>query len=534
MNIPDFIPVNENTQALGHTGLSACFDATLRSEISEDLILPDSLPDVKKLLRIECSPRITEETCEGGSLRYAGECKCDVLYVTDTNRLRSTEFTVRFSGKESTAEGSDQRVMLIPRISRNDSRMLNPRKLSLRLGLEVQACVLCGHDLRCRVTMADGGEEDAYIQQKTETVQSLVFTPTERMGLPFKEDLELENNQPTVAEIIACKIEGIPTQVSVGDGKADVCSDIIVRCLYETDTGRCHELIKRYSIRETVEIPDARASMSGIAQMNVCGSRISAQNNSYGEKRILEIDAEIDFTVWCFDNETASMVQDAYSTAYVTETKQICPNLCRFDRVLSSAFSVNYSVPKSEIGAERVGSIFSGSVVPGEISIRYDGEKNKYLVEGKAAVVFLSELEREEEAYGKEYLSVKAEADIRGELDARAVQGKPILRQPQISQIRFRADESKLYADFEIGFTMPMLESKQVACVSETVVLTDQPHPARSDGAILLYYPVSGDTLWSVAKQYQTREEEIASANHLASHNLSEKKVLLVPNSKAE
>lgn len=529
MNIPDFSRFQDQASLLGHTALSCSYDAVIRNEITEDFILPDSLPDVKKLLKIEFSPQITDYTCEGGMLRYSGECRCEVLYVSDTNRLRSGEFICRFSGKESIEEGSDQRVLLVPRITRNDSRMLNPRKLSMRLGLEVRACVLSGHNLKCRVIGENGAEEEATMQWNEESVTSLVFTCAERIGLPFREDVELENNQPTIGEVICCHVESLPTQISVEDGKVDVSGDVLLRCLYETDTGRCFEMNKRYSIREAVEIPDARKGMSAMAHMNVCGVQVSAQNNSYGERRVLEVDAEIELTVYCFDNEQVCLLRDAYSTDYVTENKNICPAICSFEGMQGTGFSVNHSILKNDVGAEKMSSIFGGTLLPGEISLVYDEEKKKLLLDGKAVVTFLSELPREEDEYGKEYMTLRAEVPIRGEIECRDPEFKNLLLQMFISQSRFHCDESKLYVDFEVNVTTPRMKVREEECISEVAVRYDRAYDKEKGSSILLYYPEAEDTLWSVSKQYRIQSDKIAEANQLEDGSLMGKKVLLIP-----
>lgn len=531
MNISDYTPFREKA-LLCHTGLSCAYEANIRNEVNEDFILPDSLPDVKKLLSIEFTPHVTDYSCENGMLRYSGETVCDLLYVSDTNRLRAATVTSHFSGKESIGAGEDQRVLILPRVNRNDSRMLSPRKLSIRIGLELGVCVFGGHELKCSVMIGEREGEEPTLRQLTDEITTLVFTPTERMGLALREDLELENHQPTIGEVICCRMTGTITQITVGDGKADLTGDVLVRCLYETDTGKCYELNKHYPVHETLEIPDARTGMSAIGILHICGIQVSAQNNSYGEKRILELDAEIDATVWCFDNERAQIVRDAYSTAYEIETQTTAPQICRFDSILGTSFSVNFSIPREEIGGERANGVFGGTVLPGELSLIYDSEKKKYMVDGRAIVTFLSEANREEEGYSREYLTLRTEAPIHGEIEYRGETEdstlRPILHQPKILQTRFRADDGKLYADFEVGFQIPLLRTSEVSCLSQITVDQRSPH-VKTDASMLLYYPTSSDTLWSVSKQYHIMSQALALANQIGEEIPEGTKVLLVP-----
>lgn len=527
MNQSDFSPLSSKHMQ-SSIALSCACHSTAECEVNEDFILPDFLPDSKKLLIVDVSPRITEYSSENGILRYTGELCCTLLYVSDTNRLRAYPFTAHFSGKEAVPDSADQRLMLLVRAERNDSRMLSPRKLSLRLTLELQICVLSGQRLSCSIQPDNDLSVRATLEQLSGIEKTLTFTPTERMGLPLREDVELDGNLPTVHEIIACRMEGISSQVTVEDGKAEVNGDILVRCLYETDLGNTHEFTKRYTVHETVEIPDARAGMSGMANLTICGVQATAQNNSFGEKRVIELDAEIDMVIWCFDTEEISITRDAYSTAFETECRVESPTICQFDGIKQTGFSVNYSAARSEINADSACSVFAGSVLPGKITVRYDADKGKYLIEGKATATFLAETLREEE-YSHEYHSIRTEIPIRGEMPACPDNSTPLFRRLLVSQARLRSDDSKFYADFEVSLIMPTVVNSETTCVTDIQIHGDSPH-TKEGTAILLYYPSQDDTLWSIAKQYQTLRESISAINQIEKDITPEMKVIFIPN----
>lgn len=527
MNQSDFSPLSARYKQ-SSIALSCAYHSAAECEVNEDFILPDFLPDSKKILSVDVAPRITEYSSENGILRYTGEICCTLLYVSDTNRLRAYPFTAHFSGKEAVPDSADQRILLPVRAERNDSRMLSPRKLSLRLTLELQICILSGQRLSCSIQPENDLGAGATLEQLAGTEKTLTFTPTERMGLPLREDVELDGNLPTVHEIIACRMEGIASTVEVADGKAEISGDILVRCLYETDQGNTQEFTKRYTVHETVEIPDAKAGMSGTANLTVCGVQATAQNNSFGEKRIIELDAEIDMVIWCFDTEEISITRDAYSTAFETECRTASPSICRFDGINQTGFSVNYSATRSEVNADSACSVFAGSILPGKVSVRYDADKGKYLIEGKAVATFLAETLREEE-YSHEYHSIRTEIPIRGEMPAGPDPSTPLFCRLLVSQPRLRSDDSKFYADFEVNLVMPTVVSSETACVTDIRICSDSPL-TKEGSAILLYYPDPEDTLWSIAKQYHTLRESIASLNQIEGDIKPETKVIFIPN----
>jgi len=503
--------------------MTRSYSRELRLDINEDLILPEFLPDVKKLLMSRFEPQVINQTQESGYLRYEGEISCSVTYVSDTNRLRCATLTIPFSGKEPMEEADAEQILLLPAVTRNDSRMLSPRKLSVRLGLKIRACLLATRSLSCEIE----GEEEG-LELDYERISTMRFTPTERMGLPLRVDMELENSLPSVCDILCTSVEGTPTKVEISKGKAERQADLLIKCLYEGEGGRSVEVCKRHSMRETVEIPDADEGMRGISMLRCSGVRTNVENNSYGEKRVLEIDAELQLTVWCFGEEEAVIVRDAYSTRYATECESKECNACIFDGVVQTSFSVNYSVEKGEVGGEEMKEIFCGQLQPGEITLTRDAQRpGMMLVEGNAIATMLCERIREDD-FGREYLVVRMEVPIKGEIDLRGGMGERMLSHVALHSCRMRCDDSRLYVDFEIGITMPLIREQSLAFVSSLRVRSDRPHE-EEDGFFTLFYPSTSDTLWSVAKEHHVTRALLCAANHMEQAENLEKQILLIP-----
>ncbi len=497
------------------------FARQLPLSVNEDFLLPDSLPDMKKLLRVSFSPRLTREEMGAGCFQYAGDVKCMLLYVTDTNRLREAVMTARFSGKEEVDGEEGDAVICDIRVVQNDTRMQSPRKVSVRLGCMMTLAVLGKKDMTCQIP-----EEKVDCKTLDGTVESMVFLPTEQMGLPFREDLELDGNLPSVGEVISCVMSGNVCAVQMGDGKGDVECEVTVKCLYESEDGTLHEMQKKYTIKETLEVPEAKATMSGIGMMSVCSVQCLAQENSLGEKRILELDAEMNIKLFCFGTQTGEYERDAYLTDYAYENHTEAVKACKYQGVLHTAFTVNATFPREEENGEMPSLLF-GYVEPGELHITYDEKNGKYIAKGNAFLTFVFVSEREEE-FSRVFSCHKVETPVKGEIDARGKVGMPLLHSVCVRQVRLRADEEKMVADFDLDMHLLLCEEEEIVAVKEVEARYDQPIAADTMPHLLLYYPTPGETVWDTAKRFRCDRDVLMAKNQLTKDEGIDRNVLIV------
>ena len=86
------------------------------TEISEEFILPDYLPDIKRVIRADASPRIDGKYLSDGKISFDGEVACRMLYTDESNCLKSVTFTSTFSDSAEIICVSSECIFLLPRV----------------------------------------------------------------------------------------------------------------------------------------------------------------------------------------------------------------------------------------------------------------------------------------------------------------------------------------------------------------------------------------------------------------------------------
>ena len=65
--------------------------------------------------------------------------------------------------------------------------------------------------------------------------------------------------------------------------------------------------------------------------------------------------------------------------------------------------------------------------------------------------------------------------------------------------------------------------------MSEVIPNPDLPKPQDEDAALVLYYAGAGESLWEIAKQYNTGSQQICAENHLDDDVIDTAMMLLIP-----
>ena len=114
-------------------GAGEVFREKRLKESSEDYILPDYLPDIKKVAAVFPAATIKGRFLGSGTLEYEGEACYKVLYVAEDQTLRTAVFLTGFEDKIGNEELTEDCVeLLTPLCEGVNVRLLNPRKLNIR------------------------------------------------------------------------------------------------------------------------------------------------------------------------------------------------------------------------------------------------------------------------------------------------------------------------------------------------------------------------------------------------------------------
>lgn len=218
--------------------LEQMLNETVTQEETSEIIVPDSFPDVNRVIDSFGTVLIREKACGSGSVSLSGGVKAGVLFVPEGEEMpRLLEsylpFTIR---KEHEALSQDARVQCICRIKEIDARMLNSRKVLLRVSLS------------CRMIAYGKRQEQLYQMQtppkdlclKHTTVPMTVAMDTGEKTFTINDELELPEGSPPVDRVLKALFRPEISEKRMIGNKAVFKGSLRIHTMYLGMDGSCN------------------------------------------------------------------------------------------------------------------------------------------------------------------------------------------------------------------------------------------------------------------------------------------------------
>lgn len=509
------------------------FDGIVPSELSADYILPDTYPDVKKILRARARPVLIGRYISGRKLEFSCAVDYIVIFSADGEGGESLH-CVHFAGDfESTLGELDEldnaNIVLTPRMSALNVRLSNPRKLSIRSTVSTDVKISSMLPCTAKCEGARTLEEELSLERLCDTVTSGRERTFTAEPLRISENLEPDSTQPSIDEIVTCDAtihfhEARPMYTS-DDFTVSLKGDAVVTCLYKSrsEAGNYRSFSRKIPISYIVGADDFRDSFTDCRPESITAyalavpteiNAVVAEDN-YGERRIVELDMTADVNVHITGGEELPITLDAYSTERESECVMKDFDCHSPSKVVFANFSIGENVTRDGLNLPEDTVIVDAAadVSVGSVTL----ERGRAVMNGNAFIsCILSD-------NAGSFTSSDFTVPIRCEMSAPDIT-EPFAYNclPSVSDLRVRIDPERISFDFDVSLCTELFERSRRHVV-DTIRLIGETRSTSNDSAMTLCYPSKDETLWQIAKRYNTTVSALEAANRENS------RVLLVP-----
>lgn len=165
---------------------------SLAQEQTQELIIPDSMPDASRTLICCAEPEVQSKTNREGSLLVTGTLRTGCLYADEAGGLQLLTSELSFTVKLECAELREDTQTLVRCCVRSaDSRLINSRKVLLRVSVLVQAD---GYEPQTQ-SMSVLKDPPACLQLKTQTYETNAPVELSERAFQVSEELNLPGRQ---------------------------------------------------------------------------------------------------------------------------------------------------------------------------------------------------------------------------------------------------------------------------------------------------------------------------------------------------
>ena len=461
-------------------------------ESSSEHVLPDYLPRVQKVLRMETSVLPPSRYMNTAEVQLSGNLLHTLVYVGEEGEIASAVLPARYECTVPLAEGTSPIVAVHMSVDSSAHRLTAPRKLQVRTKLRARTHLLEAREI-VEQQLPSGGIVG--LHRLAGAADTLCTTVLRSADVSVSDSVETGS---ATARPIWCGATAAVQDARVMDGGVNVRGDVCVKLLL-TDNGKLKAVTKKIPF-DTFLDGDVQKNGGVTAVAYVLSTEaVKEQGSEALADVVLSVEALVDHPC------SIPIVEDAFSeTADGKISYQTVPTM-RLLADRSAVYSVGGSVTKSAAGAVGfVESVDTSGVATVEEVVAKDG---RYTVTGRCMLNTL---------YAEESGAVSAadyDVPFKLTIDAKTAENAMHFVTVSLLSARTRADGESLVCDMELAVSMRAVacgEKRAVAVVDYTA-----PQPcAQSPYSLSLLYP-SGESLWMLAKTHRVAPERLAACNGL-------------------
>ena len=463
--------------------------------------LPDYMPEIRKILRVDARPIEGGRYIEDGRAEFSGIVSFTVVYLGG----EGTPSAVSLNGDYTVTvplASTPSCAYLATELEGVSCRPLGPRRLSLRAQLRARPHLVCElpvpapeEESSLRLLRACEGRHTAYGESGEIGISDTVAVP----------GIAPEALHPLFCDgsfdIEECRVS------------ADACTlrgSVHARVVGVGEDGRPMSFQSRIPVEREIDLEGARTGDTPLAEGQLTSLSVRATGDGEGGT-LLELDGTAECRLRLYRNERIAPTVRMYSPTYRTEATR--GQLLTEALVGATAGHYTASGGTAAPGDERAVLVLDTSP---SVSIRKITEEGgRPIVLGDVRVRMLLAGATPEEGptpcFSTEYTH-----PFRIEAPISLPVGREVRYECTVTPIlsRGRIEEGGYADDTELALSLAVFAPSTVTAVTEVTAYPDEPYPAR-EGTVTVVYPKDGDTLFSVAERYHTTPAALALTNRL-------------------
>ena len=495
--------------------------------IEEDILVPDTKPDLREILLIDGNPRLSsrEIDCINKTDDYiglSGEVELQTLYVPENRETAGPVIAVQtrvpFKERWHTDIAPGATLIMDCRAEKIEYMVINERKYRVKISLAIMAreCV----DRKIDIFEGINGEE---IQMLKERVEITSISLRKKDTLTISENLEIkEDGNPE--SILKQDINVVENYKQITAEKVVINGFIFVNLLYTVSGDSPWDCIRQ--VQERVEftqfIPIKQQGASGRVCFDGSGLRVKlVQDEDLGE--VFRLEGEIVTYAELYAGTERDIIVDGYHR----KKDFICDFSEERSRTPVAAAAGEASVREIISPDAAYGEIDKILYTTGEIlESESRGEQGKVITEGTLQAKMICMSLRDEEE--PQLFSIKQEVPFR------VVTAVPQMTGGEI--ISARTHVRDIWAEKingkQMEFNASVMAEAEIMREVTFKVLTnpafEESTSKESMAPMVVYVAGENDNLWKIAKKFKTSVESVAKLNQLEDGEISEGRKLLI------
>lgn len=505
---------NINTQRLGFC--ETVYETAAEQSLDADISLPDYCPEIQRVLKCSVIPNITG--VQNNSGRITADCNAVVrlLYVGDNGKIAGYEQSYPIQKfVESSRVGSEAAVSACVNTDYVNCRAVNSRRIDVRAMMTFifKAQKKREEDILC-------GADGAGIQIMTEDCRFASLSAVCERAFSIGEVAELGADKQPISRIMNIAACASASEVKIINNKALIKGDCTVKIYYIGEESSSVESVEHsMPISQIIEL--AGISESSLSSLRLCVSSCEAvaKADSSGDMRLIDLNARISAFMSAFEETPVTLINDAYSTEYEVKNTVKSVEQLKFVDSFDTSFTNKVVLESIGVSVDCVLAVWCSDI------------KNSFGVKDDKCVI------------SGTYQATVVYKDSEGQI---GVVQKPVDFDYSF-RLKERADRISCFGavqlsncscsvtgDSRLELKTEMLASGLIFVSSvkkyiSSIEIDDTSAKNEKTCALTIYFCDKGESLWNIARRYNTTVDAIMRENDFESDTVENSGIMLIP-----
>lgn len=469
-------------------------DTCINHEETMEMIVPDTLPDVMDIIDADGTAVLRSKEADNGKISLSGVVRAHIVFIPEgVKGVRSLPAQVPFALSMDAADVKpSSKITVRAELAGVEARVINSRKLIIRADIMLSVSAYNDAVLPLSVGVADGTEIEVL---KTGSEINPIVDVTEKT-FSFSDELSLASAKPPIGAIIKSSVRLFTDDVKTVGAKLIIKGTAYISILYTSyGSNDLNAADFNLPFSQIMELSGESDNMSFSMNLMPTGIHIQEAGDVSGAHGFTaEFSAVAQLVVWKKMN--INYMSDAYNTTYETENEygEYVLNSLVSDQVVRENMRETIETPA------QVRSIVSARVYPGRVRRGEDGMKASV----SAVVICMSEEGRIMRVADRFETPVNINADDSDVETNASIQLSEVFVTPSAGGVELR-----IPVELRIREHM----NTAVSPVTGVVLNEEKEKPVAGKPSLVLCRVRPEDSLWGLAKKYNSTRDLIRQAN---------------------
>ncbi len=486
----------------------------IRAECSAETSLPDYNTDVRKILHVTATPHPISSFASADGIECSGEVTFDVVYLDFEGAVCSASLSGDYSFNVKCDTEFYKDSLVETALGGLSLRLMSPRKIAVRATLESDVTVISEETVA-----TEGDALEPNLNPEIDTVNISVRTTAITPAVEREYGASLarfEGKTTDEASLIHLSVKPVIERMEVTDGETELFGHIDAVALVKTDEYPLYKIEKSLELSEKIPLGDIDADADLRAVPEVVSATVSVDGDEGGVEMMLSVITET--RLIGEKNTSAELYSDMYLCDYPCECTREAFGYDEYLGRWTATREISESTPISELGVGKLREITYA-----DAEVKVSGSElsvNGVKVEGE---ILISAIATEMKDEGDvEFVPLKFSVKFSENVNCDCqIDDKTMLNSDaSLSDVSVTVDSSSVYFKGKISVDAALSRNCETEILKEAKATFSEPY-SKNSSRVAVYYPIDGDTLYSVAKAYHTTREKLLQDNPGVSETLA-------------